>query len=243
MEARADLLHAWDVSPGEAIAIQQQLRGLIRQEWDPMSAEVRRVAGIDVGIKKGVARAAVVVLTYPELAPLDVALAEQAVSFPYVPGLLTFREGRVVLAALARLQVEPDLLIFDGQGVAHPRRLGIAAHIGVLVDRPSIGCAKSRLWGKHQEPGSEKGDYTLLRDPSMLLRTGGQEIIGAVVRTRTKVKPVYVSVGHRIDLAGAIGYVLGCCTRFRLPETTRLAHRAAAGEKLQLSLLPRGGKM
>ena len=161
------------------------------------------------------------------------ALAEEPVSFPYVPGLLTFREGPVVLAALARLRLEPDLLIFDGQGLAHPRRLGIAAHIGVLVDRSGIGCAKSRLWGKHQEPGSEKGDYALLRD--------GQEVIGAVVRTRTRVKPVYVSVGHRIDLAQAIEYVLGCCTRFRLPETTRLAHRAAGGQipaSVQLSMMP-----
>jgi len=234
MEARSDLLHRWDVSPSEAIAIQERLRGLIRQEWEPVTPDVRQVAGVDVGIREGVARAAVVVLSYPALAPLDVALAEDPVSFPYVPGLLTFREGRVVLEALARLQVEPDLLIFDGQGVAHPRRMGIAAHIGVLVDRPSIGCAKSRLWGKHQEPGSEKGDYVLLHDD--------QEVIGAVVRTRTMVKPVYVSVGHRIDLVRSIGFVLGCCTRFRLPETTRLAHRAAAGGQVQLSLIPQGGR-
>ena len=233
MKARSDLWHGWDVSPSEAIAIQQRLRHRIRQEWDPVALKVQRVAGIDVSIKEGVARAAVVVLSYPALQSLDVALAEEPVSFPYVPGLLTFREGPVVLAALARLRLEPDLLIFDGQGLAHPRRLGIAAHIGVLVDRSSIGCAKSRLWGKHQEPGSEKGDYALLRD--------GQEVIGAVVRTRTRVKPVYVSVGHRIDLAQAIEYVLGCCTRFRLPETTRLAHRAAGGQipaSVQLSMMP-----
>jgi deoxyribonuclease V len=238
MKARSDLLHAWKVSPGEAIAIQQQLRRLIRQEWEQAVAEVKRVAGIDVGIKGNVARAAVVVLSYPALEPLDVALAEEPVSFPYVPGLLTFREGPVVLAALARLQVEPDLLIFDGQGVAHPRRMGIAAHIGVLVDRPSVGCAKSRLWGSHQEPGLERGDYALLYD--------AQEIIGAVVRTRAGVKPVYVSVGHRIDLPRAIQCVLSCCTRFRLPETTRLAHRVAGGQApafLQLPLtLPREEK-
>lgn len=238
MKARSDLLHAWKVLPGEAIAIQQQLRRLIRQEWEQAVAEVKRVAGIDVGIKGDVARAAVVVLSYPALEPLDVTLAEEPVSFPYVPGLLTFREGPVVLAALARLQVEPDLLIFDGQGVAHPRRMGIAAHIGVLVDRPSVGCAKSRLWGSHQEPGLERGDYALLYD--------AQEIIGAVVRTRAGVKPVYVSVGHRIDLPRAIQCVLSCCTRFRLPETTRLAHRAAGGQataSLQLPLtLPREEK-
>lgn len=222
MKAQPERLHAWNVSPREAIAIQEQLRLLVQREWDPAAGQVRRVAGIDVGIKRDMARAAIVVLSYPALEPLDVALAEEPISFPYIPGLLTFREGPIVLAALARLQVEPDLLVFDGQGVAHPRRLGIAAHIGVLVDRPSIGCAKSRLCGKHEEPGPEKGDYALLRD--------GREVIGAVVRTRRGVKPVYVSVGHRIDLTKAIEYVLGCCTRFRLPETTRLAHRAAGGE-------------
>jgi deoxyribonuclease V len=222
MEARPDLLHPWNVSSKEAIAIQQRLRRLIRQESGLAAVEVQRVAGIDVSIKKGTARAAVAVLSYPSLEPLDVVLAKVPVSFPYVPGLLTFREGPVVLAALARLRVEPDVLIFDGQGTAHPRRLGIATHVGVLVDRPSIGCAKSRLWGKHQEPGPEKGDYALLYD--------GEEVIGAVVRTRTGVKPVYVSVGHRIDLPSAIEYVLGCCKRFRLPETTRLAHRLAGGE-------------
>lgn len=237
MEARSDLLHAWNVSPKEATVIQQRLRRLIRQEPAPAAVEVQRVAGIDVGIKKDIARAAVVVLSYPALTPLDVALAEAPISFPYVPGLLTFREGPVVLTALAHLQVEPDLLIFDGQGIAHPRRLGIAAHIGVLVDWPSVGCAKSRLWGKHQEPGPEKGDYASLYD--------GREVIGAVVRTRTGVKPLYVSVGHRMDLTSAIEYVLGCCTRFRLPETTRLAHRAAGGEipaSLQLSLELQGAK-
>jgi len=188
------------------------------------------MAGIDVSIKKDMARAAVVVLGYPSLEPLDVALAEAPVSFPYIPGLLTFREGPVVLAALAHLRVEPDLLIFDGQGTAHPRRLGIAAHIGVLVDQPSIGCAKSRLWGKHKDPGPEKGDYALLYDD--------EQVIGAVVRTRTGVKPVYVSVGHRIELTRAIEYVLGCCKRFRLPETTRLAHRLAGGETRAFLQLP-----
>lgn len=231
MKARSERVHAWDVTPREAIAIQQRLRSLVQPTWDPSVSQVQRVAGIDVGIKEGMARAAVVVLGYPSLEPLDMALAEEPVSFPYIPGLLTFREGPVVLQALSRLHVEPDVLIFDGQGVAHPRRLGIAAHIGVLVDRPSIGCAKSRLCGKHEEPGREKGQYVLLRH--------GQEVIGAVVRTRRGVKPVYVSVGHKTDLPRAIEYVLGCCTRYRLPETTRLAHRAAGGEmptSRQLSL-------
>jgi len=220
MKARPERLHAWNVSPGEAIAIQKQLCPLCQQTWDPAAGEVRQVAGIDVSVKRGVARAAVVALSYPTLEPLDVALAKEPASFPYIPGLLAFREGPVVLAALAHLRVEPDLLIFDGQGMAHPRRFGIASHIGVLVDRPSIGCAKSRLCGKHDQPGHDKGCYALLRDD--------QEVIGAIVRTRMGVKPVYISVGHKIDLARAIRYTLGCCTRFRLPETTRLAHRASS---------------
>jgi deoxyribonuclease V len=230
MKARTELLHPWNVSPKEATAIQQRLRQLIRRKSNRPAIEVQRVAGIDVSIKKGIARAAAVVLSYPSLEPLDAALAEAPVSFPYIPGLLTFREGPVVLAALARLRTEPDLLIFDGQGIAHPRRLGIATHIGVLLDWPSIGCAKSRLWGKHEEPGTEKGNFALLYD--------GERVIGAVVRTRTEVKPVYVSVGHRIDLTSAIEYVLGCCKRFRLPETTRLAHRLAGGERLPSLQLP-----
>ncbi len=222
MQARADRQHEWNVSPAQAVAIQERLRRLTRSEGEAATARVKRVAGIDVGVKNDVARAAVVVLSYPELALLDVALAEEKVRFPYVPGLLTFREGPVVLAALAHLRVEPDLLIFDGQGIAHPRRMGIATHIGLLLDRPSVGCAKSRLWGAHDEPGQQKGDWAPLYD--------GQEIIGAVLRTRVKVKPVYVSIGHKIDLSGAVQYVLGCCTRYRLPETTRLAHRAAGGQ-------------
>jgi len=238
VQARTDRLHEWNVSPAQAVVIQERLRRLTRSEGDAATARVQRVAGIDVGIKNDVARAAVVVLSYPELALLDVALAEERVRFPYVPGLLTFREGPVVLAALARLRVEPDLLIFDGQGIAHPRRMGIATHIGLLLDRPSIGCAKSRLWGAHDEPGQQKGDWTPLYD--------GQEIIGAVLRTRTKVKPVYVSIGHKIDLSGAVQYVLGCCTRYRLPETTRLAHRAAsdqASAAWQQPLIEQGEKV
>jgi deoxyribonuclease V len=146
------------------------------------------------------------------------------VSFPYVPGLLAFREGPIVLAALERLAERPDVLIFDAQGLAHPRRMGLATHLGILLDVPSVGCAKSRLCGKETEPGEEKGSWTPLLDRG--------EVIGAVVRTRSRVRPVYVSVGHRVDLETAVSLVLSCATKYRLPEPTRWAHRVAGGETL-----------
>ena len=180
---------------------------------------MKRIAGADVSVKGGTARAVVAVLELPGLNLLEYASAEQEVTFPYVPGLLTFREGPVIMHAIEKLNERPDVIIFDGQGIAHPRRLGIASHIGLLADIPAIGCAKSRLCGRHEEPGMEKGDFSLLRD--------GPEIIGAVVRTRRNVKPVYVSIGHRISLKSSIEYVLACATRFRLPETTRFAHHLA----------------
>ncbi len=217
-------LHPWDVSPAEAVAIQQRLRDKASQETG--FTQVRTVAGVDVSVKDDIAKAAVVVLDYPDLIPIDRSTAEQPAQFPYIPGLLVFREGPVVLRALEKLVTEPDLFIFDAQGLAHPRRMGLATHIGLIIDRPSIGCAKSRLCGTHHEPGAEKGAYTHLRD--------GNEIIGAVVRSRSKVQPVYVSIGHRIDLETAINYVLNCCRDYRLPETTRWAHRVAGGEEIKI---------
>jgi len=216
--------HPWEVSPEEAMAIQQELRGRVSTErgFD----EVHTVAGVDVGFKEDVARAAVVVLSYPGLEPLAQSVAEVTVRFPYIPGLLAFREAPAVLAALEKLTTDPDLFIFDAQGLAHPRRMGLATHIGVLVDRPSIGCAKSRLCGDHAEPAAEAGSYTYLYD--------GDEVIGAVVRTRTGVAPLYVSIGHKIDLETAIEFVLQCCRGYRLPETTRYAHRVAGGERLPI---------
>ena len=219
-------LHEWNVSPSEAMEIQQQLRDRVSTERD--LGQVNTVAGVDVSFKGDVARAAVVILSYPELAPLDYSLAELPVEFPYIPGLLAFREAPAVLAALEKLKTEPDLFIFDAQGLAHPRRMGLATHLGVIIDRPSIGCAKSRLCGHHHEPGPERGSYTYLYD--------GEEIIGAVVRTQTGVSPLYVSIGHKVDLPTAIEYVLSCCTKYRLPETTRYAHRVAGGEKLQIKV-------
>ena len=218
--------HRWDVSPSEAKEIQQGLRSRVSTERT--FSQVNTVAGVDVAIKDEVARAAIVVLSYPELTPLDYSLAELPVEFPYIPGLLAFREAPAVLAALEKLKTEPDLFIFDAQGLAHPRRLGLATHLGVIIDRPSIGCAKSRLCGSHHEPGPDRGSYTHLYDDD--------EIIGAVVRTQTGVSPLYVSIGHQVDLPTAIEYVLSCCTKYRLPETTRYAHRVAGGEKLQIEV-------
>ena len=184
---------------------------------------VRRVAGVDVGFEAGgtVTRAAVAVLRYPELDVLETATARCPTTFPYVPGLLSFRELPAVLAALEQLREPPDLLLCDGQGIAHPRRFGIASHLGLLVDIPAIGVAKTRLCGTHAEPPHQRGVWTPLR--------AGEEIIGAVLRTRIGVKPLYISPGHRIGLETALAYVMRCCTRYRLPETTRHAHRLASG--------------
>lgn len=213
--------HSWEVSTAEAKEIQLSLRERVSFQAD--FNEVRTVAGVDVGMKGELARAAVVVLSYPGLAPLAQSVAEAPVLMPYIPGFLSFRESPAIIAACEKLALEPDLFIFDGQGVAHPRRLGIASHVGLILDKPSIGCAKSRLCGTHHEPAAEAGSYVHLYD--------GDDVIGAVLRTRDNVSPVYVSVGHRIDLETAIEYVLGCCKGYRLPETTRYAHRVASGEE------------
>lgn len=212
--------HGWDLSPQEAFAVQNELAAQVERQ--PRLGAVGYVAGIDVSVRDDVARAAVVVLDFEGLSPVDYATATRPATFPYVPGLLAFREGPVVLDALGKVGTTPDLLIFDGQGLAHPRRLGIASHMGVLVDMPAIGCAKSRLCGRHDEPGPEPGDYATLVD--------GGEVVGAVLRTRRGVKPVYVSIGHRVDLATSVEYVLACCRGYRLPETTRWAHRVAGGD-------------
>ncbi len=216
--------HSWDLPVGQAMALQARLAEQVIAQTTFNPEVVRTVAGVDVGFRGDVARAAVVVLRFPELEPVDFARAEVPVTFPYIPGLLAFREGPGVLAALERLTTWPDLFLFDGHGQAHPRRLGIAAHMGVILDRPSIGCAKSRLCGQHDEPGDAVGDWAPLWD--------GDQTIGAVVRSRTGVSPVYVSVGHRIDLPTAIKFVLRCTRGYRLPETTRYAHLVAGGAGL-----------
>jgi len=215
-------LHAWDLSIPEAVAIQRRLASQVVCSGG--LGEVRTVAGVDIAVlekgRRAPARGAVVVLSYPELELLEQAVVEAEVTFPYVPGLLSFRETPVLLEPLSRVR-KPDLLLVDGQGFAHPRRFGLACHLGLLLDVPAIGCAKSRLCGAHAEPDRAAGSRTELRD-------GGQ-VIGAVLRTRDGVNPLYVSVGHRIGLAEAAEWVLRCCRGLRLPEPTRLAHQAAGG--------------
>jgi deoxyribonuclease V len=227
MSIRPVLFHPWHISPAGARQIQAELRQRVRSA--PLARAPIIVAGVDVCVQRDHARAAVVLHEYPELRLLQTSTAEMAVSFPYVPGLLAFREGPVILAALEQLAQSPghpDVLIFDAHGLAHPRRLGLASHLGVLLDAPTVGCAKSRLCGDYVEPGPRKGSQSPLVD--------GDEVIGAVVRTRDNVRPVFVSVGHRIDLETAVSLVLNCTTRYRLPEPTRWAHRIA-GEGAQPS--------
>jgi len=213
--------HSWDLSPRAAIALQKELAARVIPE--SRFETINRVAGIDMSIRNEIGHAAVVVFHYPGLEVVEHATATRRLALPYIPGLLSFREGPVVLAALEKLTHPPDLLMFDGQGIAHPRRLGLASHIGVLVDLPAIGCAKSRLCGTYEEPGPERGDYTFLEDQG--------ETVGAVVRTRTKVKPVFVSIGHRVDLSTSINYILTTGGGYRLPEPTRWAHHVANGKK------------
>ncbi|MGB3716582.1 MAG: deoxyribonuclease V [Candidatus Promineifilaceae bacterium] len=213
--------HPWDVSPKEAAAIQERLSKAVVLEDD--LGLVRTVAGLDIGFleKNTITRAAVVVLSFPELDLVDQAIVHRPTTFPYVPGLLSFREAPAALDALERLSVRPDLLLCDGQGRAHPRRFGLACHIGLLSDIPSIGVAKTRLVGEHEPVAEIRGS----RQP---LTVEGEEI-GTVLRTRTAVKPVYVSIGHRVSLETAVDYVLRCAPKYRLPVTTRQAHSLASG--------------
>lgn len=218
---KSALLDAWPKSVAEAKAVQEALRD--RVIVTDQLGKVNAVAGIDVGFEEdgAVTCAAVAVLDFPSLEFREQALARKPTRFPYVPGYLSFREIPAVLAAMERLKTKPDLLLCDGQGIAHPRRFGLACHLGVLTDIPSIGVAKSRLIGAHDALPRPKGSWVPLLDEG--------EIIGAVLRTRVGVKPVYVSVGHRVSLETAIEYVLRCTAKYRLPETTRWAHKLASG--------------
>ena len=213
-------LHSWDVTPEAARELQNRLRSQVVTA--DRFGTINTVAGVDIGLKRDIARASVVVLSFPELQVVDIEVAECPVRFSYIPGLLSFREIPPLLTAFDRLKTEPDLVIVDGQGIAHPRRFGLASHLGLILDKPTIGCAKSRLCGRYEEPEQEQGAYTYLTDKG--------EVIGAVVRTRTNVRVVYVSIGHRISLDSARTWTLACCRGYRLPETTRYAHTAASGK-------------
>ena len=221
--------HNWQVTTTEAIAIQTELAEQVSRTGD---VHPRLIAGVDVSVNRWAktGTGAVVVLSYPELEIVAVEVVTDRIGFPYVPGLLSFREAPLILAASEKLTVTPDLFIVDGQGLAHPRRIGLASHLGLFLDTPTIGCAKSRLSGIHVVPDDQAGSFTELTDKD--------EIIGAVLRTRTRIKPVYVSIGHRISLQSAINWVLACCGGYRLPEPTRLAHQAAGGNLKVESVTP-----
>lgn len=212
---RRALKQPWPQSAAEARRLQERLRAQVITE-DQLGV-VRRVAGVDAHYDAGHVWAAVVVMTLPDLATVESALIHRALTFPYVPGLLAFREAPAILEALHRLSERPDLLLVDGQGLAHPRRFGLACHLGVLADVPTIGVAKSRLVGTHEEPGIERGAWLPLVDRG--------ETIGAVLRTRRAVRPVFLSVGHRVGLETAVDFVLRCTSRFRLPDPIRAADR------------------
>ena len=222
-------LHSWDLEPKQAIATQAELRDRLILSWD--GREITTVGGVDVGFEGDQARAAIVVLSYPELTPIEAVTSKKAITFPYIPGLLVFREGPVVLAAWEQLQTKPDLLIFDGQGIAHPRGIGIASHMGLWFERPSIGVAKSRLYGRHLNPGPMRGDGAELYDEH-----DPTQVIGMVLRTRDDVSPVYVSPGHLIDVQHSVEFVLNCCSGYRLPEPTRWADKVAGGGKLPMDV-------
>jgi len=217
----APFRHAFDLSPAAAIALQKTLAERI--EHHDRLGDIQLLAGVDVGFEDAgqTTRAAVAVLDATTLAVVDQAVARRPTSFPYIPGLLSFREIPAVLEAFAALRCTPDLLLVDGQGIAHPRRIGIASHLGLLLDLPSIGVGKSRLVGKAEEPGRDKGCWTPLMDKG--------ETIGAVLRSRTGIAPLYISIGHRVCLDTALAWAQRALTRYRLPETTRAAHRLASG--------------
>jgi deoxyribonuclease V len=213
--------HSWPDTLESAIAIQEQLKSQVITE-DNLQTPIQYVAGVDMGFAADgtISRAAVAVLSFPDLQVIETTIAYRPTSFPYIPGFLSFREIPAVLDALEKVQTIPDIILCDGQGIAHPRRLGIASHLGVILDMTTIGVAKSLLIGKHQELPDTKGSWQPLIHQD--------ETIGAVLRTRTGVKPLYVSSGHRISLPTAIDYVLRCTPKYRLPETTRIADRIAS---------------
>lgn len=223
-------LHGWQVSIPQALDIQRELAARVSQVGEV--AEPHFIAGADISTSRArsLATGAVVVMAYPALELVEVKTVDAPLAFPYIPGLLSFRESPLVLAVCEQLTVTPDLLLVDGQGLAHPRRLGLACHLGLLLDTPTIGCAKSRLCGSHEELAVEPGSSAALVD--------GGEVIGAVLRTKASTSPLYVSIGHKVDLETAVRWVLACCHGYRIPEPLRLAHLAAGGNIKEKEYLP-----
>lgn len=219
-------LHEWKLSPRQGRTLQEQLAGQVKRM--PLAKNIGRVAGADVAFSREHERffATVIVLTFPGLEMIEEVSAWVRPTFPYVPGLLSFREGPVLVEAFLKVKSKPDVVMFDGQGIAHPRRLGLAAHMGLWLGIPTVGCAKSRLVGEHRQPGKKKGQSVQLLDAG--------EKIGEVLRTRDGVKPVYVSPGHLADFKTSTRLVLRCCTRYRLPEPTRLADIEVARYKREI---------
>jgi len=213
--------HSWQVTIPQAMAIQKELAAEVSRVCNITTP--RFIAGVDISVNRWTktGTGAVVVLSYPALEIVEVKVVADRMGFPYVPGLLSFREAPLILAAFEKLNIAPDLIMVDGQGIAHPRRCGIASHLGLILGIPTIGCAKSRLYGEHDIPDNAAGSYTELKDNG--------EVIGSVLRTKTGVKPLYISIGHMIDLPTAVKWVLNCCRGYRLPEPSRLAHQAAGG--------------
>jgi len=214
--ARYEKLHEWDLTPREAVELQKRMRGSVRVE--PLGRKVETIAGADISFNKfdPTIYAGIVVLRLPSLEVVEEVGVVSESRFPYVPGLLSFRETPSVLEAWAKLKTEPDALMLDGQGFAHPRRFGIACHVGLIINRPTLGCAKSVLVGKYEEPSAERGSWSPMVDKG--------ETVGAALRTKNKVQPVYVSPGHLIDLPGAVELTLSCDGGYRQPEPTRRAH-------------------
>ena len=228
---RVQHLHSWQLSIAEARELQRRLAPQVSPVNELITPDL--VAGVDISAQssRGIARGAAVVLRYPELTVVETAIVEAELGFSYVPGLLSFREAPLILAALAKLSVTPQLILVDGQGIAHPRRLGLASHLGIFAGLPTVGCAKSILCGRHGPLSPEIGSQAELVDNG--------EVVGAALRTRSGVKPVYVSIGHKVDLPTAIYWVMQCCRGYRLPEPCRLAHLAAGG-RLPAGVSPHG---
>ncbi len=221
---RVKPIHPWDISKDDAIPLQKRLAQ--QTQLIPLKKKPKIVAGTDISFQDDIAYAGAVLFKLPNLDPIDSFIYEGTVSFPYVPGLLSFREAPVLLELFKLVKPTPDLVFIDGHGLAHPRKFGLACHIGLFLQKPTIGCGKSRLYGSFEEPPAAKGSHTKLLNPS-------EEPIGAAIRTRERCKPIFVSPGHLIDLDDSITWTLKCVTKYRVPEPTRIAHNFVTDYKRQ----------